>query len=908
MATHVLHIRSGGGAVTRVAELSGTSARIGRGAQCEIRLADPALVEVECLLRRRGESWQVQPVGPPGRIVLAGDRVDRQQAWPPGVPLEIRGHVLTLHAHPGAVEGLGGPGAFEAPIAVEPGRVELIVPPPARSLVEPRAETGSVTGTETGPPAPSGAGPEAEQDRLARWQARLEQRERWLQARQEERRWASRWRAAGANLRSRPGGTTAARSTGGPEAAELPTNPNRPSAGPASGFTPVPRPEPGRPAEDRPSLEIVTPSPTTASPVATWEEAAPPQESFPSGSWTTPRLPDDSPTDRPLATGPEPAPVSVEFAPEPDPAPAPAFVVEDTPPVRAEASPEPVEAPEWIPAPSSDSPTADRPAYAIIDVSPADRPPIEVIDLSSAEGRIVPPAGPAAVGLRGPGLIWEDVRVSGPDDPAPRSARAAPPDPGRPALGGMPPTAGATSLGRSYDPAVGPPEPEPVPGPDWPRASSIFEGRGEHARDPRPPSSRAVEEVASGPAPTVRHAPEQWTLPFWAAGLPATALAMVVGLVGLSLGWTWACDDRDAGRLADRFLGSRVPTAEEVRDDLGPESGPPAPTWWRSTAGHLFLRALAESEAGAVARVPDPDRADLVAMLLHTARDASPLRADVRYALATIPAAEPRDGLANALGTSRDVLALSRLGALALESGQSRTALLHFGEALAMAAQADLGRLDAPTFLPEPEVRRYALPHEGLIGLVLDPMVAHRGWAFDDWSGALPGGAVAPLAAARRLRALGRSAEGDRALGLALERAQEPAPDGSSEAIQVAAEAEALALRGRWDEAEGRYRLAVDLMPDDVVRRSWWMNLADLYLRLGDDSARRDAWEAARGPDPREEITARAIGDQVQAGIGLAGASRPIDPGLRRVGYAGTSPDAASNPNPTAGPDARPGR
>ena len=182
--------------------------------------------------------------------------------------------------------------------------------------------------------------------------------------------------------------------------------------------------------------------------------------------------------------------------------------------------------------------------------------------------------------------------------------------------------------------------------------------------------------LAAGPLPTVAHPPEQWSLPFWATWTPATAIVVVFGLIALALGWSWAADDRDAGRLADRLLVERPAGAEETWENLDPAVDQPAAPWWQTTAEHLFLRALAEERNGADATAdPDPDRADRIAALLHAARNASPARAEVRYAQAMAPADDPGDGLAAALGTSRDVLALARLGALMLDAGRPEAAL-----------------------------------------------------------------------------------------------------------------------------------------------------------------------------------------------------------------------------------------
>ena len=90
-------------------------------------------------------------------------------------------------------------------------------------------------------------------------------------------------------------------------------------------------------------------------------------------------------------------------------------------------------------------------------------------------------------------------------------------------------------------------------------------------------------------------------------------------------------------------------------------------------------------------------------------------------------------------------------------------------------------------------------------------------------------------------------------------RATRLRPQGSPVALQIAAQAEALALKQRWSEADQRYRQAIDLMPDPTIRRSWWMNLAEVALRQNDESSRQKALEAARGNDPNDEITRRAV-------------------------------------------------
>ena len=163
-----------------------------------------------------------------------------------------------------------------------------------------------------------------------------------------------------------------------------------------------------------------------------------------------------------------------------------------------------------------------------------------------------------------------------------------------------------------------------------------------------------------------------------------------------------------------------------------------------------------------------------------------------------------------------------------------------------MASEADLERLPEPAFNDDRQVGRYALPYEDLIGEVVREMASCTEWTFDEWSKALPPLAIVRLAAARVLRERG-DADAERALDAVVAEADAPTEAGPGLALHLAAQAEALALRSQWKDAEERYQRAVELMPDDSIRRSWYVNLADLELRLNDEPKRRRALEAARG-------------------------------------------------------------
>jgi tetratricopeptide (TPR) repeat protein len=192
-----------------------------------------------------------------------------------------------------------------------------------------------------------------------------------------------------------------------------------------------------------------------------------------------------------------------------------------------------------------------------------------------------------------------------------------------------------------------------------------------------------------------------------------------------------------------------------------------------------------------------------------------------------------------------------------LAAGKKEEALRVYRSALELASKADPARLASPAFIDDAQIRRYALPGEDLIGPLVRDLAEHEGWTYAEWSEALPAFAVAPLAAARVLRERS-SPDASAPLDTILAGADAPTPDGVSAAVHLAAQAEAFALKARWDEAEQRYRQAIELMPELSIRRSWWMNLAEIALRLNNESSRQKALEAARGTDLDDEITRRA--------------------------------------------------
>jgi hypothetical protein len=333
--TTYLHIRPRGDGPARVLALSGDSARVGRGAECEVRLDGGSVATVQCELRRSGDSWEVRPVGPRGRVAVDGIPVDRSRAWPAGSTLRVADFHLTWHA--AAAETFEDESTPVVPDAIEPATAGVEAP------------TGG--DPTSGPEVEGPAAAPAEAERLARWQASLERRERWLQARKEEARWERRWRAAGERLRARSGAGRAATEPLRPPVAEhaRPTPPPDPPRARRPAPPPSPLDEPTPPAspppgdDDRPRLGSVTQ-------VEPGSPAPPPGP--PPAVRLTPLLDPDHLAARLAWEGSTAeAPIDVEFAPgpaaEPEPEPAPAPMVAPPPP-----EPEP-EAPRarWAPPP-----------------------------------------------------------------------------------------------------------------------------------------------------------------------------------------------------------------------------------------------------------------------------------------------------------------------------------------------------------------------------------------------------------------------------------------------------------------------------------------------------------------------------------------------------------------------------
>src|SRR5262249_55064890 len=145
----------------------------------------------------------------------------------------------------------------------------------------------------------------------------------------------------------------------------------------------------------------------------------------------------------------------------------------------------------------------------------------------------------------------------------------------------------------------------------------------------------------------------------------------------------------------------------------------------------------------------------------------------------------------------------------------------------------------------------YFLPAEDAARDIVAELAARDGLEFGEWSGALPRNPVVLLATARLLREQGRT-EADGLLDELLAAGQ---AEGHGDPRLLAARAEALMLRSRSEEAAEEYRQAIERVDNDLIRRSWWFNLADI---VNDEGQRQSAIRAALAVASSDDITRRA--------------------------------------------------
>ena len=388
---------------------------------------------------------------------------------------------------------------------------------------------------------------------------------------------------------------------------------------------------------------------------------------------------------------------------------------------------------------------------------------------------------------------------------------------------------------------------------EWPSVRSILQAHQERCGEPSP---RAA--MKSRPTPTDARLPAHWSPPGWLVALPMAGAILVAGALGIFLGSTWGEDDRQAGLLADRILrangaGKTVIGEEEVNPDG---------SWWRTTGGHLAIRAAALGSMRG-----ESSREETTRFLLQSARAAAPLEAATRMARAELSAG---DSPLAALGLSRDTVALALTARTLAREGKTQAALAAYRSALELVARSDVGRGRTPAFLDEPNAKRFALPFEALVSSVIGEMAAQPGWTYETWSGALPEHGLVLLAAYRVLSDR-RASESEAVLNRLIE--SPAAPASGSQALHAVARAEGLAIKGRWEDASTLYAEAIAAMPDEVVRRTWHLNRGVILARNGAVDQATDAMALARAGRGDDEIGRKVSQTRSREGIGRAPAT-----------------------------------
>ncbi|MHB1556976.1 MAG: hypothetical protein ACYC61_05805 [Isosphaeraceae bacterium] len=850
-----LHIQDRESGPIRVVELSWISVRIGRAAYCEVCLPEGRLPDEACRLTRRGRTWSIVPVRRGKKVLLEGRPLDGPCPLPFDVPFRIGRYCLTLRRDVAAepdwelypASGLGG--------KTQSGEARpLDAPQPAAAVA-----------TESEAPAAQPAGEGRTGDDPERWRAR------WKAA-------EAHFRARADRLRSGSGGRPTASSSPTPTTEakrETPRTPidalARPAPRPAA-----PRIEPGwnvRISESSARLPRVEP----ARPVepARRPEYQPPEAVRPGGfSSFEPTITTDRAARIELASLPSWSAVDAENPRES----ARVAGLDDAARwsggslIESDASAEPPEES----APKSHS----EPQPEMLDVVDA-APDAETADPLAEEGSApvtttpmddatIDPAAPAddsqVEGRRseaetsGPGRGREPSTPGGPSHAPPsstqRGARRRKPSRDR-AVGGRRGESSIRARLTSNDidqpgdrRTGGRPEPEM----EWPTVRDILANQ-QNRSGPRPAVER--RRSARQTVPTVPSEPGQWTVPAWLALPPVGVVVMGVGLLACTLAWRWALDASSAAVATGRLLAA---------DGAGPGRplpegiGPPRGRWFDTTAQHLahwgvYVARATRDEQVATAEAPE---------LLKRALEVSPLNPTARLALAQLEAAEPSQaGPSRVVGLSRDAVSLAWSARRLAAAGKKDAALRLYGRALAAAAAGPSSRTEPPRFAEddasrdEDATRRYLLPAEDAVRSILVDLAAREGWTFADWAPALPDDPVVLLTAARML-----SERGEAGAETLLDRIlSHPAPaddEAGASPRMLAARAEALVLRSHWREAAETYRRAIDLADSDLVRRSWWFNLAEIARRLNDEPQRQAAIRAAVDVATTDEIARRA--------------------------------------------------
>ena len=357
------------------------------------------------------------------------------------------------------------------------------------------------------------------------------------------------------------------------------------------------------------------------------------------------------------------------------------------------------------------------------------------------------------------------------------------------------------------------------------------------------PRRRCPRRLASGPCPS------------GSPCLPVCSWSSSWGLAGSLLSVRWAGDSYNASVVNQRLIARTLSTEKEK--PLPASVAPPEPSWWQTTALHLAQWGVYLGRAGSA-----EDSTGEARDLLEAAIRISPINPTARLARAQLGGQSAESaGPAWNLGLSRDAVSLAFSARASVAAGKK--------------AGRDPGlRTGPPDCLPASTSRRWptwvstTTPAFAAISCPgrrprlrssasLPPTPTGRS---RNGPRRCPGTRVAMLAAARLLREQGKP-EAQKLLEQILDEGQEGSTgdDERDRAIRLAMRAEAHALLSQWDEAEQRYRQAIDRIQDPTIKRSWWFNLASIASQLNDEAQRKAALAAALDVAASDDISRRAL-------------------------------------------------
>jgi hypothetical protein len=803
-----LHIQDHESAPIRVVDIPWISVRVGRAAFCEVRLPADDLADEACRLYRRGRSWHLVPAaGPRSKILLAGQQVDASCPLPFDVPFRVGGYCLTLRQDR----------AVDPDWGMYPGSV-----PEKPRKSAPKFARGGFTGdharradliVEPHTSAESPFKPEWRTEEMPAGPTPTTGHQAGANLKD---RWESRWRAAGVELKARTQGPAPRFEPRPPDAqAGFESVPLRPTRVPRATLAAPAHPTEGlRPARypDAPAKVDPVVRPVGVDATASLIEPADFASPLPEVVVDVPEAPGIEGTGELAALEPLIVARPAEGAPAVAPLPP-------VPQRQHEANDE-----SWYEMPAQ----AENPWVA------ADDPVVE---------RPVRPTRSTRSRAGKPALTADSDRPRTANRGR-RSRDSKSEDTPRPQAAGEPRPVGHETLERAPD----------VITPAWPSAKHIL------ASHRNGPNSRRSETSAGRSRPdtglTVPREPGHWRLPRWLAGPPAVLLVLTLGLTGGLLSWRWAKDAYAIAIVTGRLMS---PDGGAIRDPLPDAVVPPGGTWTRSTAQHLahWAMYLSKGEPGRETASPE------VIELLNRALEISPLNPTARLARAELePPVQGAPVAQQSLGLSRDAISLSWSARRLLAAGHKKDAMALFEQALKVANHPEAGRAMVPRFSEDPGAPRYLLPGEERVQEVLREMISKGDWTFAEWAATLPRSPAAFLAAARLLKKEGHG-DADTLVEQILDNGRPLEAAQISPALCIAARAEAFAMKSRWRESEEQYRLAIELVDDDTLKRSWWFNLADIELRLDDETQRQTALRAALA-DASDEISRRAT--EIQRG------------------------------------------